>query len=257
MKGEIFKGIKQWEISIKGGEYSGKIPIFYYDNTALHAIFTASTEKVRKYLPHPNMHPVEFSPGRCLVGFSAFEYRDTDIGPYNEFSISIIINWGKKSIPVFGVLKSMFVRTYSAYIWHLPVTTEIAYYGGVELYGYPKFIADIEFIKEKDYTICRLSEKGKHILTLRGKNLSTRKEKFIKYRTYPIKDGIPLLANVLVDPIEYAQSLRGDNATIEIGDSHPICEELRGIELSKSPVLYQYIPLNQTILFGPRNIIDD
>lgn len=257
MKGKIFEGIKQWEISLKGAEFSGKLPIFYYDNTALHAVYTASTSKIKKYLPHHDMQPVELSPGRCLVGFSAFEYRETDIGPYNEFGISILISWGKKSVPLFGVLKSAFKRIYSAYIWHLPVTTEIAYYGGVEIYGYPKFIADIKFTRKNNRTICTLMDKGEHILTLMGKNLPTKRERIIKYKTYPVKDGIPLVANVIVDPIEYAQKFMGNEVTLEIGNSHPICKELREIELSKNPVLYQYIPLNQAVLFGPRNLADD
>jgi len=51
------------------------------------AVYTASTRRVRRLLPHPAMNPIEMFPGRCMVAFTAYEYRKTDIGPYNEFSI--------------------------------------------------------------------------------------------------------------------------------------------------------------------------
>ena len=64
-----------------------KQPVFYYDNTSLTAVYTASTRRVRRLLPHPAMNPIEMFPGRCMVAFTAYEYRKTDIGPYNEFSM--------------------------------------------------------------------------------------------------------------------------------------------------------------------------
>jgi hypothetical protein len=256
MKSDFFKGIVQWEIKKEGLEGSFKLPVFYYDNTSITAIYTASTSKVKKYLPHPEMYPVELFPGRCLVGFTAFEYRNTDINPYNEFSISIPISFGKKAFPGIGILRQMLKRAFTVYIWHLPVTTEIARFGGVELYGYPKFIAKIEFSEKGDFVECNLSEGNEHILTLRGKKLKTSKGKQMRYITYSIKDGIPLVANVFVNPIEFAQSMNPSSAEILIGKEHPICKELQEIELGEYPILYQYIPLNEAILFAPRNLID-
>ena len=256
MKGDLFKGIVQWDMQDAKG-YKGKLPVFYYENTSMTVILTASTEKVMKYIPHPYMHPVEVFPGRCLVGFSMFEYRKTDIEPYNEFSISIIISFGKRPVPGITILSNMINRCFHAYVWHLPVTTERARYGGVELYGYPKFIADIAFKREKDHLECTLSEKGSMILTIRGKKQSTSQGKILRFKTYSIKDGIPLCANIYTNPIEFRQTMNRNAAELEIGSDHKICGELNGIGLSKKPLLFQYIPLNEMILFGPRNLIDD
>lgn len=257
MNGEFFKGVLQQEFTTVDGKFKGKLPVFYYDNTSITAIFTASTRMVKKFLPHEEMHPVEIFPGRSLVGFSAFEYRKTDIDPYNEFSISILISFGKALIPGFGILSQMLKRIFTAFVWHLPVTTEIARYGGVELYGYPKFIADIRFTRKSDEIVCTLSEKGKHILTLSGKKLPVRKGKIMRFKTYSIKNNIPLVANIYTNPIEFAETTDRDSARLEIGDEHPICTELKSIELSKKPITYQFIPKNEVILFPPRNLMDD
>ncbi|HEY4716347.1 MAG TPA: acetoacetate decarboxylase family protein [bacterium] len=257
MRGEFFKGVHQWELQTMDGKFAGKLPVFYYDNTSMTAVYTASTAKVKKYLPHPDMHPAEIFPGRCLVGFSAFEYRRTDIGPYNEFSISIIIIFGRKGIPALSILPQIMRRHFNVYIWHLPVTTEIARTAGVEFYGYPKFIAEIAFKREKDCLECRLSEKGSHILTLRGKHLDAKPGKIMRFKTYSVKNGIPICANIDTNPIEFVESWRRNSATIEIGSNHSISHELNGIELSKQPILYQYSPVNELILFGARNLRDN
>lgn len=256
MKGDLLKGIMQWEMN-DGKGFSGKLPVFYYDNTSMTVTYTASTSKIKKYLPHKDMHPVEIFPGTCVVGFTAFEYRKTDIDPYNEFSISILITFGRKSIPGLSLLNNLMKKDFTAFIWHLPVTTEKARYGGVELYGYPKIIADIEFKREKEFIECRLSENGEHILTLKGKNLPGTQGKILRYRTYSIKDNVPLCANVYTNPLEFSQSLSRNDASIEIGEKHTISRELKDIGLSAKPIMYQYSPLNESILFAPRNLIDN
>ncbi len=256
MKGDLFKGVIQWDVQDTKG-FQGKLPVFYYDNTSMTAIFTASTDKVKHYLPHPDMHPLEAFPGRCLIGFSAFEYHKTDIDPYNEFSISILISFGKRSVPGATVLTDMARRTFSAYVWHLPVTTEKARYPGVELYGYPKFIADIVFKKEKEYLACTLSEKGTRILTLRGPHRKTAQGKTLRFKTYSVRNGMPLCANIYTNPIEFNQTMIGNGAQLDIGTDHAMCTELRGIGLSKKPLVFQYIPVNEMILFAPKNLIDD
>jgi hypothetical protein len=254
MEGEFFKEVVQLEVS--AGAFKGKVPILYYDCTSLTAIYTASTAEVKPYLPHPDMRLMEFVPGRCLVTFTAFEYRSTDIGPYNEFSIACLVRFRQVQIPGLSVARHLLTRSFPAYVWHLPVTTEIARAGGVELYGYPKFIGDIEFRRSEGWIECSLAEQGTHILTLKGKVLPTARGRAMKYVTYSLKDGVPLVTNVCVNPVEYAQSTTRSDAELEIGTAHSICDELRGIGLGTRPLIYQFCPVNQAILFAGRSLMD-
>ena len=255
MSGLLFDGIKQWEFERKG--IKGKLPVFYYDNTSLTGIYTAATERVKDLLPYPGMRPIELYPGRCLAAFTAFEYRRTDIGPYNEFSIAFLMTLKKVQVLGFTPFWQMARRHFTAYVWQLPVTTEVARVGGVELYGYPKFVAEIRFEKGRDWIRCDLSEEGEKILTLRGKVLPTKRGKLTRFVTYSVVDGIPLVANVLVDPIEFAQSREKSAVALEFGTGHPICDALGKIELSKTPLVYQFSPVTEAILFGGRNLVDN
>jgi hypothetical protein len=255
MKGNFFKGIKQWDMEIEGSR--AKRPVFYYDNFSMQAIYTASTKKILKYIPHHDMHPMELVPGRSLVVFTAYEYRKSDIGKYNEFAISVMIKWGGKAIPGLTMLNKMISGNLSGYVWHLPVTTEAARYGGVVLYGLPKFIADIDFKKDDQSVECELSEGKNRILNFRGKILKTFKGKISRIKSYSIKDEIPLVTNIHTNQIEFAKSSDKNSARIEIGDNHAICRELKDIDLSKDPFFYQYSPVNEIILFPAKNILDN
>lgn len=255
MTTDFFKGIKQWEVERDG--WKGKVPVFYYDTTSMTAIYTVSTAKMKPLLPHPEMCPIELMPGRALIAFTAFEYRKTDIDPYNEFAISFPITYARKPIPFVTAGLQMARRCISAYVWQLPVTTEIARQGGVDMYGYPKFIADIEFQKDSDALTCDLSEKGQKILSLKGSVLPTKPQKVSRYITYSVIDEIVLQTNVFINPVQYAQTTSRRSARIELGTAHAICTTLKELELSPHPVAYQYSPLNQAILFAGRNLMDN
>lgn len=254
MNGQLFEGIKQWEFDWQGRK--AKLPVFYYDTTSLTAIYTASTKKVKALLPHPDMRLSELFPGRCLMAITAFEYRKTDIDPYNEFSIAFPISFGSRPLPGLTVAHQMAHRQLTAYVWQLPVTTEIARVGGCELYGYPKFVADIDFHRADGWIRCDLTENGQRILSLKGRMLRTKRGKRVRYVTYSVLDGIPLRANVVIDLIEHARSRGKKAATLELGGTHHIAETLSGLGLSKNPLVYEYSPVNQGILFGGRNLMN-
>jgi hypothetical protein len=251
---DLFSGIVQWEMSWQGR--AAKLPVFYYDNTAFTTIFSAPTSRLKRLLPHPDLKPIELYPGTGLVAFTCFEYRRTDIDPYNELSIAVMASLRGFTLPGLSLLTQVARRVFHAYVWKLPVTTEVARVGGVELYGYPKFIAGIDFERSASTIACHLSENGKPILTLRGPALPTGRGKITRYVTTSIKDGVPLVANVVTDPLEYAESFTGAGATLELHGDHPIAADLRAVGLSRKPVLYQYAPKTQAILFAPRNLMD-
>lgn len=248
----FFSGLNQ----VEHQDYDVKLPIFYYDSTAMSAICTASTAALRKRLPSPDMHPVELYPGRCLMAFSAFEYRRTDIGPYNEFSISALVSHGRKPVPGLTTLACALRNEFSAYVLHLPVTSERARRGGVEMAGYPKFIADIDIRRDNGMMNCTVAENGRHILSMHGKDLPGAPGKLAHYVLHTRKNGIPLNANLYLNPKQYRQVLGRDNVRIELGVDHPICTELQALDLGSEPLLYQYMPSYEAILFGSKNLID-
>jgi hypothetical protein len=230
------------------------LPYRYFDNTSMAVIYTANTAKIKDLLPHPEMTPVELVPGRCLVAFACFEYRKPDGPPYNEVSISFLITYKQRQLPGITAAKMMLSRAISSYVWQLPVTTEQACAGGVDLFGYPKFIADIEFESDDDWLTCTMYADDKGILELKGRKLPTKRGKPIRYLTYALENDTPLLAEVLVNPVEYAESYKDSNVQLSLLFGHEISHTLVQLGLSKRALLYQYSPFNESILFPARNI---
>jgi hypothetical protein len=249
---DFFENRVRWELERNGTRR--KLPYFYFDNTSLTAMFTASSPKVRALLPHPELRLVELLPGRCLVAFTAFEYRRTDVEPYNEVSISFLVTFRRRQVPGFTVAGMMRSGVFSAYVWQLPVNTEHARAGGVDLFCYPKILADIQFEWNEDWVTCTLAEEGETILRLGGRKLAGRRRKPIHYFTYSFEDGAPLITEVLVNPLEFAETYAAGAVSLELGASHHISQKLREIDLGKRALVYQYMASTEAILFPAHNL---
>jgi len=230
---------------------SMEFPILYYDLRSITTIFTAKTDKIKNLLPHPNFKPIEIWPGMGMVGIVAFEYHDTSIGPYNEIGIAIPVKFPPSfSVPFVSVLPMMLKNKFSVYIRHLPVTTEIAYKGGVHFYNYPKFISEITFQDQNEHLEVTLKEKGELILKLRGKKLNLNKSARIEYHTYSIKNNIVMHALVEGRTHRFGMMMTGGMAELELGD-HPIGKELSELSLSKTARSGTYAEGMMTKLYDP------
>ncbi len=239
----FFEGVKQQEFVIAGKR--GKIPIFYYDARAIMAVLPASASRLRRVLPDV-YEPATLFPGVGLVAISAFNYHNTDIEPYNELAVAVIL----KSTQAGGVMSQLRRGAFHVYIHYLPVDTEIALRGGVDYYNYPKFMAEFEWIDKDREVACKLSEKGEHILTLYGKKIRTKKSQIIKFYTYLYMDKQPQWTEFRVNAEQYGRSWMPGKVKLELGN-HPIARELKGLLISTRPLMYMYLPKMQAILYGP------
>jgi hypothetical protein len=91
-------------------------------------------------------------------------------------------------------------------VWQLPVTTELARAGGVDLYGYPKFLADIRFGKGPDQVTCSVTDETGPIVSMRGNVLPVSRGQVSRNRSYSILDDIPLVTTVMIDQVETGES---------------------------------------------------
>ena len=254
MTTDLFEGLVQWNVERNGT--TRRLPYLYYDVLAIAAVYTASANRVRRLLPHADLLPIELVPGRCLVAFAGFEYRKTSGTPYNEFNISFLVSHRRRPIPLVTLARALASRVYPSYVWQLPVTTEHARAGGVDLFGYPKFIADIQFFQDTNRVECTLADAGSEILRMTGRRLPTKRGKPIRYLSYAIERDVLLSANFVLAPHEFGESRRKSDLVLQIGTDHAICQALHGIRLSKHPLIYQFCPRGEMILFPGRNVRD-
>ncbi len=250
----FFDGVTQSEVTIAG--QPAKVPIFYYDGTATQAVFAARLGALRRLMPDPRYCPARLAPGIGAVAITCFEYRDTDIGPYNELAISVILNepWFLPNLPGMALVRGLRRRQLHAWVHHLPVTTEIARAGGVDFYSYPKFIAGIDFERGAARRVCRLSEGAEHILTLSGKLLDTPRSEQFQLFSHLWMDRQPQSSEFKISASAMGVTMSPAAATLELGERHPIARELAELIAWRRPLQYQYLARFEGILYGPEHL---
>lgn len=250
----FFDGVAQSEVMIAG--VPAKVPIFYYEGNAISAAFPARLGALRALMPDPRIVPARLAPGLGVVAVTCFEYRDTDIGPYNELAISVVLNepWFLPNLPGRALLASMRSGQLHAWVHHLPVTTEIARAGGVDFYNYPKFIGQIEFSESASERACELSENGEPILTLKGRRIRTGRSERLQLFSHLWMDRQPQSSEFKINALDLGMTIFPGAATLTLGDRHPIARELARLIVSRTPLQFQYIPSFEGILYGPEHI---
>jgi hypothetical protein len=223
------------------------LPVFYYDVTAVFAGFLTPIDKVQAILPSPRMKPLRATPWHAVTVIACFEYRDCDAGPYNEVGITFPFTMDRPAPVLTGLLRHI-AEGPMAFVYKLPVNTELARDFGIDFYNYPKFMANIDFSNESGWLKCRLAEGGKHILTLAARQLPTRPWPRWYFDGITVRDGRILRSEVAVNVREQALSRNPADVKLELGD-HDLARELRGLNLGRM-VHLQYVPRCQTILSG-------
>lgn len=247
----FFDGVPQIDAELDGQPV--KLPIFYYEGSAIGAVFPARLKRLRDLMPDPRFSPARLGPGVGAVAVTCFRYLDTDIGPYNELAISILLNEPSllANLPGRAMLQGVRRRQLHAWVQHLPVTTEIARVGGVELYNYPKFIAKIDFSDRDRQIVCELSEGSEHILTLSGQEIPASRSEQIQLFSHLWMDRQRQGSEFKINAKKLGVSVNPRRACLQLGKRHPIACELDSLLLSHRPIQYQRIPSFEGILYGP------
>ena len=226
-----------------------KVPILYKRVTCIGAVFPVPKEKIKRLLPTDKLKSVSIGGGRTVYSISCYEHHDTTIGPYNEVGFGIPCLYNPLiDIPV---LPALFDRKFSVgfYVHHLPVTTRIAHDLGVKFWGFPKFMAKIDFEDSKDIRRCILRADDKEIATLavrKGENLKPYRW---DYSNFTVKDNM-LLKTVVKSLGKVWTSRKTDSATLTLGD-HSVSEELRSLKLDLTPIKTMFYADVQMILNMP------
>jgi hypothetical protein len=180
-----------------------------------------------------------------VVTIAALEYRECDIGPYNEVVISIPVSLDRPA-PVFAGLLGSLPAESDGYVVHLPVTTEIAMTLGIEFLALPQFLADIQFREEGNWVSCRLSKAGQHILTLAVRKGRTQPVPRSRVHLIGARGGRILRCLAIFAEGEESVSKNPRNVKLELGD-HRISQQLRDLHLGRT-AYSQYAPSMQNTL---------
>jgi hypothetical protein len=209
------------------------LPIRYWRDDGFMGVFGADHSAVSEALPSDRLRPVRLPGGRTAVGVFAFNYFETGVGPYGEVGVAVPCTLDREAPPLLGLFAESAIPGFGAFVLHLPVTTRVARDGGRVIWGFPKFVADMDFEVSPAFRSVAVSEGGVPLLTLT-----------VAQKGAAIRDNRPLVSYTALDtqlvrtelPTRAVYQLGGGGgATLELG-SHPIAEELRALGIDGTAI---------------------
>ena len=216
--------------------------MLFYDASFLLSLFHVDAAKLVDIIGDVDVEPVLDSKGRGMVGLAFYEYRDASIASYNEVGLAAqVVRKGDKSpkFPFIDMVRKPTSRYSYNYLFHLPVTTQSANAAGREIWGFPKFVAEIPLTFDGSRFDGSVMDpvSGTPILTYKGSRGTGLSLPGMDLRIYTELDGRPMEA--IVDTSYKWYSGTGGSMTLEIGEAdHAMAETLRKLDLGgKKPFL--------------------
>jgi len=213
------------------GDGEVSFPILYFDTSCLLAFFVVGRERAEAALEGTGLVPSLVLGRRAMVGMAFYEYRRCAIAPYNEVALAV------PSIPATGPrarsLRDMvFRRDVGAHILDLPVTTEQACAAGRQVWGYPKFVAHIDFQLDGSTFRSAVEDPGgaEPLVVLEGRLGVGLPAPPLNLVLYSFLDGEPL--RTVVDVRGAMRVRRGAGLRLTVGSSeHRMADDLRQLGL--------------------------
>ena len=215
-------------------DFDSMLPAIYRDGRVAAAVFPVSLTRARELVP-TELHPIELPRSRGLAVLCSFDYVDSTLGPYREFGVGIVVSSRRR----FGSWQALDLisanPTTGAWLLALPVTSELACRGGVELFGYPKSVCSIDV--QYSFNSCSVIVEENPAQTIRmtlplrwGPRFPVR-----RLVTYSRKSGH--LLRVRVETEWRVALCSGSGAQLELADAeHGLPQLIRRLELPRSPL---------------------
>ena len=162
---------------------------------------------------------VEMMPGQTQLVLGFVDYRDNDLGDYNEVMIVFMVRpAGHPEAPE------------GTFIYKLPVNQSFTCDAGCTIWGFPKSVERIEMAYAADHATCRLEMGGQHVLSLTVPRAPAEVAAApdLEMTTYTYLNGRSAVRFTTGGPT--AVHPGPDGVVLELGP-HPIADELRQLGL--------------------------
>ncbi|MGH9274514.1 MAG: acetoacetate decarboxylase family protein [Acidimicrobiales bacterium] len=211
------------------------LPVEVREARSAAATFVVRHDAAARLMAGTGLAPKRLPGGRALCILAAVQYVDNDLGPYNEVAMCIAVG-AEGGAPA------------GAYIHQLPVNGEFTCAAGRNVWGFPKWLADIEIRVDSSGLRCHLAHEGEMILDLQVRARPVPlPSKPAEMSAYARLDGMTRRTPFT----SRATGVRGGplGATLTLGDRHPMAQDLRSLGLPKQAVMSTTIG-NMAATFG-------
>lgn len=231
-----------------------EFPVEVKDACMLLNAFLVDAKIAQAMIQDSGFKVIELFPGKAILQLLAVDYRQNDLGDYNEAAIifPVLTPGEKKPFPFFGTLKRMATGSVANYVYRMPVDQEFTTHAGRYIWGFPKWVSrvDIEFGAEK--AAGKLIDEDELVFSISAKTGGKAESKAQRAASIAIRDGRAWKTYGTSTGSGTTFSLGGEMPTI--GGAHPLAQELRALGLPKKPLFS--VSLKQTTMTfeGPESV---
>lgn len=217
-------------------------PAFYHRVDSFQSVHLADHDAVAAVLPTDELHPVRWFDGRAAVLVWALRYHEvtvldvTDGGPgrtvrlapYGEVGVVALVT-RRPARKGLAMLRPMMPGV-GGFVLHLPVTTGEADELHRQAYGFPTFVADMDFIEDPTNRRVTVSEGGREVLRLdvRPKGPVVADTRAVV--AYSVREH-QLLETTIRSKGHGQPGLGHRSGRLRLG-SHPVGEQLQGLSIA-------------------------
>jgi hypothetical protein len=214
------------------------IPVEVRDASGAVASFLVKSSRAQRQVGDA-FEVVDFLPGRTLLLLGCIDYKDNDLGDYNEVAINFFVRerGASSGIPYLGAWRGMANGSLSSYAWKMPVNQSFTCEAGSSIWGFPKTVERIEFDYSKEGSFGALLEMGgKKVFELRTPRGGSGDRPPMNLSGYSYINGIPHRTDFTSQSQGLGVKFGGGDFEIELGN-HRIAEALREMGLPKRPLM--------------------
>lgn len=194
------------------------MPAVVRDASSGNVIFMVPSAAAQQLVGHA-FEVVEMAPGQTQLILGFVDYRDNDLGDYNEVMVIFMVR-----------PRGAAAGSEGTFIYKLPVNQSFTCEAGCTIWGFPKSVEHIDVDYRDDRVTCRLVMNGQHVFTLtvpRGKTEGGDAPD-MEMATYTYLDGPTVVRFTTGGPT--AVSPGAERVELVLGN-HPLADELRRLGL--------------------------
>lgn len=205
-------------------------------------------------IDYSELEVIQPIPGKAVLALAFVDYLDGDLDSYHEVAMSILVR-RHDAPPVANATahtRELARGQVAAFIHDLPVDQEFTRQAGTQIWGYPKWITEIDIEAESKRTRCRVRSEHGHELTLSIPDGGPLPLPMQMPPTYSWREGVLRMINWELTSTGGGARLGG--ARLTIGDNGPIATTLRRLRVPRRSVMSAFAP-HVALVFGAPEIV--
>jgi hypothetical protein len=230
-------------------------PTEFRDGCSSMGVFVVSASRANELIADSGFTVAEVAPGKALLSLICVHYTGSDCGAYEEIALAFFVNkaGAKWRLPYASSWLDVMRGKVASHAWRLPVTTALARDAGIQMWGFPKTLEDIDYRREAERASFCWHSGDDMVLSYSVAAKGKRQPDAFTTSVYSVYEDKHRVSYLTQSYRESSYQLHG--AELRLG-SHAIADELRSLGLSSRPLLAVWNGRLAFTMSAPERIYD-